>query len=155
MKAKFEKIKSFVNECSKNDDMCLVIYAPNDDERCNVAFTGDVRMLAQVLHESIFRRSCSEEPDKASLSLSNSFLNAIRYTLSDEDERVVNKFTDSLLQVVGLARKIRNERKEKEAGKHEWQCDFNLEDEDCKKCKSFEDCAVKEIQRMILRLLED
>lgn len=147
MKAKFEKIKSFVNECSKNDDMCLVIYAPNDDERCNVAFTGDVRTLAQVLHESIFRRSCSEELDKPSLSLSNAFLNAIRYTLSDEDEEVANRFTSVLMDVAVLARKIRHERKEKEKenenAKHEWQCDFNSEDEDCKKCKSFEDCAVK------------
>lgn len=159
MKAKAEKnfksIEAFVSECSKNEDMCLVFYAPNDDERCNVAFTGDVRTLAQVLHESIFRRSCSEELDKPSLSLSNAFLNAIRYTLSDEDEEVANKFTSVLMDVAVLARKIRHERKEKENAEHEWQCDFNSEDEDCKKCKSFEDCAVKEIQRMILRLLED
>ena len=161
MEAKVEKnfksIEAFVKECSKNDDMCLVIYAPSDDERCNVAFTGDVRTLAQVLHESIFRRSCSEEPDKPSLSLSNSFLNAIRYTLSDEDEKIANGFTDALIQAVGLACKIRHERKEKEkeSNKHEWQCDFDLDDEDCKKCSRYEDCLFEEIKHMISSLLED
>lgn len=159
MEAKVEKnfksIEAFVKECSKNNDMCLVIYSPEDDERCNVAFTGDVRMLAQVLHEAIFSRACSEEPDKPSLSLSNSFLNAIRYTLSDEDEGVVNKFTDSLLQVVWLARKIRHERKSKNEDEHDEKCGFDVDDENCQKCKSFEDCAVKELKRMILSLLED
>lgn len=102
--------EALVDECTKMGDTCLVLYVKKDSDNGFVGFTGDHKELSDALYSAVFHKSCTSDAKAQTIGIANSFLNAIKHTLADEDDDVCTKFNDIMIHVAESALALKKKR---------------------------------------------